>query len=233
MLTLETKRGSGSILPRYGVLFIPPPHIWSTYAASPPAFEKGHFPVASAPFVQTVARFRSAFPPPDAKKRVKPRIFMFTCAHAVRVPWRFFPFFRFFAAGATPPRLPPSPPLFAATAPAPVPHRRESRSPALRPTRSPRSPPSSSRVCSSSLLRSRSPKTLRLPRRSAPRRSPSPRRSRRAASSLTPASKAPAPRRSIQARPARIFSRTTRCSPSFPRKNLPCIRLHERMSGEV
>ena len=39
--------------------------------------------------------------------------------------------------------------------------------------------------------------------------------------------------RSTQARPMHTFSHTTASISSAPHKNLPCIRLHERMPGEV
>ena len=159
--------------------------------------------------------------------------FMFTCVRAVHAPCFLSPFSFRFSSKVTLPLPPPSQPPFAATVPAAVRRMQEYLSPALQAKKPPRSTLSASRVCSSAPPQLRSPKTPRSLQKSVPACLAFLRRSRRAASAQRSASAVPVRQRSTQARPAHIFLHTTPYLPFFPRKNLPRIRLHERMSGEV
>ena len=193
---------------------------------------KSRFSGAAFPYLCKSTQSAASFFPTRADRHG--RAVMFTCVHAELSTLFYSSAYSLCrAAAVTPLHQRASPPPSSANVSAPARRQPKSRSPAPQATKRPRRRTSSSSVCS--FFRSL---------RSIPRMPPVMQRSAQPhlsfllpqphSASVQPSPPATqAPTRSTRERPARIFLRTKPLIPSAPQKNLPCIRLHERMSGEV
>lgn len=158
--------------------------------------------------------------------------FMFTCVRAVHAPCFLSPFSFRFSSKVTLPLPPPSQPPFAATVPAAVRRMQEYLSPASQARKPPRSTLSASRVCSSAPPRPRNPKhrdRCKISTSLFSISSPITPRSVSAALSISSASSAT----QHVSTPSAHFLAYHAVFTVFSTQNLPAIRLHERMSGEV